>query len=168
MSEKLKIDCCAEALASNTPKGPTKVLNENPGTLGKRIPNEFRLTVSLVSLIDPSTVGKNAALDSLALSCACLTDSIARATRGLPSGVSAISTAFFMLNCITFCGDDTCAVACANTINAETKIKNAARISILFPPSRPLDERELGSPPPRTIPPARSALCDPLHRTGLR
>ena len=47
MSEKLKTDCCAEARASKTLKGPTNDGMTNPGTVGKLIPKVFKLTVSL-------------------------------------------------------------------------------------------------------------------------
>src|SRR6476646_538909 len=102
MIVKSRTVCCAVARASKMLKGPTTLGIENPGKL-KLKPKVCRLTVWLRSCTEPSRLGKNAARLWLTCVSDARTDCSARATRALPSGVSAISTARFRLNCMTPC-----------------------------------------------------------------
>src|SRR5437879_1739510 len=98
MLPKSSTDCCAVARASNTVKGPAIDGKLNPGMVGKFRPNVCRLVVWLRSPTDASRLGRNADLASAMRPCACWMDSSASATLGLPSGVSAISTARLRLS----------------------------------------------------------------------
>src|SRR5579864_6965815 len=96
--------CCAEPRASKTLNGPTILGIEKPGIGKLKLkPNVCRFTVWLRSVTEPSTLGKNAARASLTCVSDTRTDWSASATRALPSGVSAISTARFKVKCITPC-----------------------------------------------------------------
>src|ERR1700736_2064797 len=90
--------CVTVARASKMSKGPTNVGNESPGTVGNWMPSALRLRVWLCSVIELSRSGSRADRACADRASACFTDSPDSCTRVLPSGFSAISTAWCKLS----------------------------------------------------------------------